>query len=74
MAINEVLMIAGVQGSSLRMGIMGIERSIEKSQQETSKNVSAVSTGDCSIRIYHNICYRHSGTLMLSLIKYGMVY
>lgn len=56
------------------MGIMGIERSIEKSQQETSKNVSAVSTGDCSIRIYHNICYRHSGTLMLSLIKYGMVY
>ena len=25
------------------MGIMGIERSIEKSQQETSKNVSAVS-------------------------------
>lgn len=74
MAINEVLMIAGVQGSSLRMGIMGIERSIEKSQQEMSKNVSAVSTGDCSIRIYHNIYYRHSGTLMLSLIKYGMVY
>jgi len=33
------------------MGIMGIERSIEKSQQETSKNVSAVSrTGDCTIR------------------------
>lgn len=29
------------KGSSLRMGIMGIERSIEKSQQETSKNVSA---------------------------------
>ena len=29
---------------------MGIERSIEKSQQETSKNVSAVS--DCTIRVY----------------------
>lgn len=31
---------------------MGIERSIEKSQQETSKNVSAVSRSDCIIRVY----------------------
>ena len=55
------------------MGIMGIERSIEKSQQETSKNVSAVSsTGGCIIRVIL-LHYRHSGTLMLSLIKYAMI-
>lgn len=56
MAADEVVMVACAQGSSLRMGIMGIERSIEKSQQETSKNVSAVRHLTVLLEYMVNVC------------------
>ena len=49
---------------------MGIERSIEKSQQETSKTVSAVSVMTAVLEYIHIVLCRHSEILMLLLIKY----